>query len=197
MDSHPILTVLLASPGDRWGPVLGSVTVVDAALVLLVAAAAVRGWRLGISRVALGVAGLLVGLWAGLWAAVHLVPTGLSAGATLSLEIGAVVVGVLLGSAIGGAVGTVAARLLAAVHLRLPDRAAGAVGRGALALVVCATVVAGVATFAPGWAGSSARTVAQGSAVLSRISQASPSVDQLHQRVVADVPVPAALAAAR
>ena len=191
MDAHPILTLLLASPGERWGPVLGSVTVLDVLLVLLVLAAAVRGWRLGISRVVLGVGGLLAGLWAGLWAAVHLVPTGLSPAAALSLEVVAVVVGALVGSAVGGAVGVMTARLLSAVHLRLPDRAAGFVARGALALVVCWTLVAGVAALAPGRAGSDARTLAEGSSVLSLASRATPTVDRLHQRVVADGLLPA------
>lgn len=185
MDAHPILTFLLVSPGARWGPVLGAITVVDVLLVLLVAAAAVCGWHLGISRVALGVGGLVAGFWAGSWVAVHLVPVGLSPAVTLTLEIAAVVVGAVVGSVIGNVLGRMAARLLASIHLRLPDRAAGSVGRGALALVVCWTAVASVAAFAPGQAGSSARTIADGSAVLSLAARATPSVDQLRGQVLA------------
>lgn len=189
MDAHPILTVLLASPGARWGPLIASVTVLDVLLLLLVAGAAARGWQLGISRVALSVGGLVAGLLAGLWAAVHLVPASLSPGVTLALEIGFVVAGSLIGSGVGAAVGSSAARLLAAAHLRLPDRAAGAIGRGALALVVTWLLVAGLAALAPGQVGTVARTVAESSALLSSTSQVVPSVDRLRERVVTDVPV--------
>ncbi len=194
MEAHPILTALLSSPDARWGPVIASVTVLDVLLVLLVVAAAARGWHLGLSRAALGVGGLVVGLLAGLWAAARLVPASLSPAVTLALEVGFVLAAALIGSGVGAAIGASGARLLAAAHLRVLDRAAGAIGRAGLALVMIWLLVAGIAALAPTQASAVARTMTTRSALLSLTSQALP-VDQLRQRVVDDLPVPADLAA--
>lgn len=192
--THPIVDVLLAGGGERWGPLLGAVTVFDVLVVLLVAAAAVRGWHLGITRLVLGIGGLVAGLLGGLWAAVHVIPAASPPGVMLALEIATVVAGAVIGSALGNGLGRRAARLLAAVHLRLPDRLAGAVGRGALTLMVCSVLVAGVGAFAPGQGGSTARALEGGSVVLSLAARATPSPSQVRERVAGDLPIPAALA---
>lgn len=120
-----VARILLASPGLRWGPLVGSVTLVDVLVVLLVLAAAVRGWQTGLSRWALGVGGLLAGVLAGSWVALALVPAEISRGTTLLVVAGFVLVAAVVGAAVGGTLGALAARTLAAVHLNAPDRAAG------------------------------------------------------------------------
>lgn len=184
---------LLTGPGPRWGQLVSSVTLVDVLVVLLVLAAAVRGWQLGLSRWALGVAGLLAGVLAGLWVALALVPAEVSRGTTLLVVAGFVLVAAVVGAVVGGALGALAARTLAAAHLDAPDRAAGGLTRGALAALVCSLLLAGVVALAPAPTASAASDVTAGSAVLSAISRTAPPLDEV--RCVVSAMLPAAVAA--
>lgn len=194
-DASPVVALLLASPAQRWGPVLGAITVIDVVVVLIAVAAAARGWQLGLTRLALGAAGLLAGAWAGLWAGSHLVPAGLSVGVGLALAVALVIAGALIASGIGAAIGARAGAGLGAMHLRAPDRAAGAIARAALAVALCWLLVAGVAAFAPPAPAAAAAALTERSAVLRAVSELTPSVDDLGRRVAEHVPLAGALVA--
>lgn len=169
-----LVHLLLSSPGPAWGPVIASVTVVDALVVLFAAGAAARGWQLGLTRLALGAAGLLTGALTGLWVANHLLPTGVPVSALLT--IGLVLTAALAGAVIGAALGRRAAAVLATTGLRPLDRAAGALARGGVALTVCWLLAAGLVAFAPPAAASAASAVNQRSAVLRSVGDLAPAL---------------------
>jgi uncharacterized membrane protein required for colicin V production len=89
--------------------------VLDAVLVLLLALALVRGWRLGAVSQLAAFAGLVLGLLAGLWAApglAGLFVTGPGPEAAF-LTLGVLLVAMVVGQAVGVMVGV---RLHRAVH---------------------------------------------------------------------------------
>lgn len=122
----------------------------DLVVLLVVVLAAVQGWRQGLSGFGFGLAGLLggalVGWWSAPWASDLLRP---SPSWRWAVTAGTVLVVALAGSALGNAVGTRLGALLSRVHLRLPDRIAGSVARGALALMVCWLIAGLVLAVAP------------------------------------------------
>ena len=151
-------------------------TVVDLIIVAVVVLAAMHGWRLGLSGFAFGLAGLVAGALVGLWAAGWLIGTHWSPLVHLLLELGCVVVAALLGSAIGARLGGAAGQVLNRMHLRLPDRAAGAAVRGALALGVCWLLAAAVATIG---APAPVANAVQDSTILREVSAALPAPTEL------------------
>ncbi|PRY11184.1 CvpA family protein [Kineococcus rhizosphaerae] len=110
--------------------------------VLVVVLAARSGWRRGASRPVLALLGLAAGAVTGLTVAGRVEDrwpqTGWDA---LALTAGTVVVLAVVGAGLGGALGSALSRALGAVHLRVVDRAAGAVLRGGLAVLVLALVL--------------------------------------------------------
>ena len=134
-------------------------TLVDLLVVAVVVLAGVGGWRRGVTGVVPAVVGLLLGLAGGSWLARLAVPAGLTGtGRTLALLV-IVVVGGMLGSFVGRRLGAVAGRGLRLARLRPADRAAGAVVRASLGLLLCwllAGVLGGVLPATTSYTASSA-----------------------------------------
>lgn len=122
----------------------------DVALVVLTLVAAAGGWRAGLTRVAGWAAGGVVGLALGLTAAGLLARVSWDSSARVVAQVAAVVVLTVLGARAGRRVGSVAARLVARLHLSVIDRAAGLVVRGGLALALGAGLVVAVADHGTG-----------------------------------------------
>lgn len=166
------------------------VTLLDLAVLAVLALAALGGWRRGLTGFGPGLAGLLLGLAVGSWLARTVVTDHASPGVHLLLVLAVVVGSALVGSALGHRVGALLGRALAAVRLRPLDRAAGAVLRGALALVVCAVVAGVSAAVLP-----STAAAVQRSAVLAPVTAALPAGDGLLTGTAAALGVPADLLA--
>lgn len=119
--------------------------VLDLLVVLVVVVAAVQGWRQGLSGFGFRIAGLVAGALLGWrlspWATELLQP---APGWRWAVTAGTVLVLALVGAALGTAIGRRLGVLLNRLHLRIPDRIAGSVVRGALALAVC-WLIAGLA----------------------------------------------------
>lgn len=163
---------------------------VDLLVLVITGFAVLRGWRLGLTGFGLRVAGLLLGVAAGLWTAGWLVSSRASPASRLLLESACVLATALIGAALGARLGSAAGQLLAALHLRLPDRLAGAGVRGALGLLVCWLLAAIVAAVGP----PAAVDAVAGSQVLSRLSAQLPGPGRVAEDVLHQLAVPADLA---
>lgn len=153
--------------------------VVDLVLLLLLAGAAVAGWRRGGLRLAGSVVGLAVGLLLGL----RLVPP-LAAQVTGTVHWVLTVLGVALTGALVAEVGRwlagLVAGVLARLHLSLLDRAAGAVGGVLLgSIVLGATLTLLPTTAADTWLGQ-ARSSSLGSTATDVAARA---LDVVHAQV--------------
>lgn len=129
-------------PPHLLGGVRPAGLLVLALAVLIVVLAARSGWRNGASRLVLALLGLGAGAFAGVTVADRIDARWPQTGWNeVALVAGTVVVLAVVGAGLGGALGTALSRALNAVHLRVVDRAAGAVLRGGLAVLVLALVL--------------------------------------------------------
>ncbi|MFB9378148.1 hypothetical protein ACFFKU_09180 [Kineococcus gynurae] len=156
LDLTPVLPSGLPGPGtlDRlgswasglldlrlpWGERPGLSLLLLVVVVLVVGLAVRAGWRAGASRVLLTLAGVVAGFVAGLQLAAWAVVPAERGYLLLLVVAAATVVGAVLGSVLGALLGGLLQRL----HLRVLDRAAGAVLRGGVAAVVVLVAVSWV-----------------------------------------------------
>ena len=142
----------------------------DLVVLAIVLIAAVGGWRRGGSRIVCRLGGLLVGALAGLrvgpWLWDRWNEPPLDRGPMIVVV---VIVGALVGSAVGGVLGARIGAVLGRLHLRVPDRVAGALLRGALTLAACWIVAATVTALAPR---TGAAEAIRGSDVLGEVTEA-------------------------
>ncbi|GAB2922196.1 MarP family serine protease [Rhodococcus aerolatus] len=161
-------------------------TLLDLVLLVVVALAALGGWRRGLTGFGPGLVGLLLGLAVGGWLAGVLVTPAASAGVHLLLVAAFLVGGAVVGSALGNTVGGALGRGLSLVRLRPLDRAAGAVVRAGLAVVVVWVLAGIVGGLVPGAAGLASR-----SAVLGQVADVLPERDGLLADTAGALGVPA------
>lgn len=115
--------------------------VLDVAIVVVVALAAVGGWRAGLTVFVLRLAGMVLGVAGGLWLAASLTAMRMTSVSHLILQAGCMLAGALIGSMLGARAGRVIGALLARLHLGWANRLTGALARAGTGLLACGLLI--------------------------------------------------------
>lgn len=153
----------------------GAELAVDLVVLVVVALAALRGWRRGGTALVLSLAGAVAGVFLGGWLATWWDPSS-----TVVLVVAILVAGLIglgAGRRLAYALATRGGGRLARPHLL--ERVVGVVAHGGLALVVCVALGAALAAVGPSGLGRAVH----GSSVLTAASAHLPTPTQVVDRV--------------